>query len=48
VPIDLATIGFAKGARVRDVWAAKDLGRLHGVMNRHFPGHSVMLLILSE
>ena len=48
VPIDLATIGFAKGAKVRDVWAGKDLGRLHGVINRHYPGHSVMLLILSE
>jgi alpha-galactosidase len=48
VPIDLASIGFAKGARVRDVWAGKDLGRMHGVVNRHFAGHSVWLLIFSE
>jgi len=48
VPIDLATIGFPKGAKARDVWADKDLGRLHGMVNRHLPGHSVMLLILSE
>jgi alpha-galactosidase len=48
VPIDFAAIGFAKGARARDVWAGKDLGRMHGVLNRHFPGHSVTLLILSE
>ena len=48
VPIDLATIGFPQGAKARDVWAGKDLGRLHGVVNRHFPGHSVELLILSE
>jgi alpha-galactosidase len=48
VPIDLATIGFPKGAKARDVWSAKDLGRLHGVVNRHLPGHSVILLILSE
>jgi len=48
VPIDFADIGFPKGAKAHDVWTGKDLGRLHGVMNRHFPGHSVMLLILSE
>jgi alpha-galactosidase len=48
VPIDFAAIGFAKGARARDVWTGKDLGRLQGVMNRHLAGHSVMLLILSE
>jgi alpha-galactosidase len=48
VPIDLAAIGFPKGAKVRDVWAGKDLGRLHGVLSRHFPGHTVLLLVLSE
>jgi len=47
-PFDLAMLGFPKGARVRDVWAGKDLGRLHGELNRHFPGHSVMLMIFSE
>jgi alpha-galactosidase len=48
VPLDLGAIGFAKGARVRDVWAAKDLGRLHGVVNGHLGGHSVKLMIFSE
>lgn len=48
IPIDLATIGFAKGAKARDVWAGKDLGRIHGVVNWRFPEHSVVLLVFSE
>lgn len=48
VPIDLAAIGFAKGAKARDVWVGKDLSRIHGVLNRTYPGHGVMLLVMSE
>ncbi len=48
IPVDLAAIGFPKGAKVRDVWAGKDLGRVQGVMNETFPGHGVRLLVMSE
>jgi alpha-galactosidase len=52
IPVDMAAIeaklGIAAGARVRDVWHARDLAPVHGVLNETFPGHGVMLLIVSK
>ncbi len=45
---DLAQAGFANGAAVRDVWAAKDLGRVTGTFTRHVGSHGVVLLVLSR
>ena len=46
--IDLAKMGFASGANVRDVWAGKDMGRQKGIFTGVVQGHGVMLLILSK
>jgi alpha-galactosidase len=48
VSVDLAQIGFAKGANVRDVWKAKDLGRKTGVVVDTLPHHGAALLIVSR
>jgi alpha-galactosidase len=48
IPVDLAQIGVAKGAKIHDVWANKELHPVQGVLNERFPGHGVMLLVVSE
>ncbi|MEO6909325.1 MAG: glycoside hydrolase family 27 protein [Edaphobacter sp.] len=48
VSVDLAEIGFRSGARVRDVWQEKDLGRQSGVFARTLPKHGAALLIVSK
>ncbi|MEO8870487.1 MAG: glycoside hydrolase family 27 protein, partial [Granulicella sp.] len=48
VAVDLAQIGFAKGANVRDVWKGKDLGRKSGVVVDTLPKHGAALLIVSR
>ena len=48
IPVNLAQIGIPKGAKIRDVWANKELRPVQGVLNERFPGHGVMLLIVSE
>ena len=48
VPVDLAAIGFPQGARVRDVWAGKDLGQLMGTQVFNVPRHGVQLYVFSE
>ena len=47
IPVEFAAIGFAKGAKVRDVWAGKDLGHVR-MLNETFPGHGVKLFVFSE
>ena len=47
-PVDLAAIGFPEGAQVRDVWEAKDLGRLKGTINERIPKHAVKLYVFSK
>ena len=46
VSVDLAEIGFRNGARLRDVWKQKDLGRHSGVFTDTIPKHGVTLLIV--
>ena len=48
VQFDFAKVGFAQGARVRDVWAGRDLGRQSGTFTGKLGQHGVMLLILSR
>lgn len=48
IPVDLNDLGFAQGAQVRDVWAAKDLGRWSGTKIITVPKHGVQLYILSR
>jgi alpha-galactosidase len=48
VSVDLAEIGFRNGARLRDVWKQKDLGRHSGVFTDTIPKHGVTLLIVSK
>ena len=41
-------LGFQGAVKVRDIWAAKDLGTLQGVYATKVPGHGVILLRISE
>jgi alpha-galactosidase len=48
VTLKLSDVGFAHGARARDIWAAKDLGRLQSSYTVTIPRHAVVLLRLSK
>jgi alpha-galactosidase len=48
IPLDLAEVGFPKGAVVRDVWAGHDLGRWFGTQIIHIPRHGAALYIVSD
>jgi len=48
VSVDLAQIGFPKGASVRDVWKQKDLGRRSGVVTDTLPKHGASLFIVGR
>ena len=48
VTLKLSDVGFAQGANAKDLWAAKDLGRLHGSYTVIVPPHGVVLLRLSK
>ncbi|HEY0263033.1 MAG TPA: glycoside hydrolase family 27 protein [Granulicella sp.] len=48
ISVDLAQIGFPKGANVRDVWKGKDLGHVNGTYTDTVPKHGVTLLIVSK
>jgi alpha-galactosidase len=45
--LKFADVGFGEGAAARDVWAAKDLGRLQGSFKVMVPAHGVALLRLA-
>jgi len=47
VTVDLARLGIAS-AHARDVWAATDVGSVHGVQNMTLAGHELKLWILSD
>ena len=47
VPGDLTTLGFAKGARVRDLWTHQDLGTKNGTFAPEVPWHGAALFRLS-
>ncbi len=48
VTLKLSEVGFSQGAKARDLWAAKDLGQLHGSYSVTVPRHGVVLLRLSK
>jgi alpha-galactosidase len=48
ISVDLAQIGFKNGAKVRDVWKGRDLGRRSGVFTDTVLTHGVTLLIVSK
>jgi len=48
VSVDLAQIGFPKGASVRDVWKQKDLGRRSGVVVDTLPKHGASLFVVGR
>jgi alpha-galactosidase len=48
ITLKLGDVGFAHGAKARDIWAAKDLGRLENSYTVSVPRHGVVLLRLSK
>jgi alpha-galactosidase len=44
VEFDFNEFGFAGKVRVRDIWAARDMGELSGKQSLRIPGHDVILL----
>jgi len=48
IEINFRELGFKGSVKVRDIWAAKDLGTLSGDYSAHVPGHGVVLLRVSE
>jgi alpha-galactosidase len=48
IQVDFRELGFKGAVKVRDVWAAKDLGPMQGVYKVLVPAHGVVLLRVSE
>ena len=48
ITVKLSDVGFAGGAKARDIWQAKDLGKLQGSYTATVPRHGVVLLRLSK
>jgi alpha-galactosidase len=48
ITVKLSDVGFAGGAKARDIWQAKDLGKIQGSYTANVPGHGVVLLWLSK
>jgi alpha-galactosidase len=48
VTLKLGDVGFGGGAKARDVWQDKDLGRIKGSYTATVPYHGVVLLLLTK
>jgi alpha-galactosidase len=48
ITLKLSDVGFTAGVKARDVWQAKDLGKLQGTYTATVPRHGVALLILTK
>jgi alpha-galactosidase len=48
ITVKLSDVGFAKGAKARDIWQAKDLGKIEGSYTANVPRHGVVLLRLTK
>jgi alpha-galactosidase len=48
ITLKLSDVGFSAGAKARDIWAAKDLGKLNSSYTANVPRHGVVLLRLSK
>ena len=46
--VDFRQLGFAKGAKARDLWKGADLGSLDSPYSVTLPGHGVLLLRVSK
>ena len=47
IDVSFAEVGLKGPVKVRDVWAAKDLGRMKGYHAAAVPAHGVVLLRLT-
>ena len=45
--VDLKSLGYAAGAKVRDLWRQKDLGEFTGAFEASVPAHGVVLVKLT-
>jgi alpha-galactosidase len=48
VTLQLSEVGFPGGAKLRDIWQAKDLGKIKGNYTANVPRHGVVLLRLTK
>ena len=48
ITLKLSDVGFSGGAKARDIWQAKDLGKLQGTYTATVPRHGVVLLLLTK
>ena len=48
ISLHLKTLGYPKGAKARDIWAAKDLGPIDDTIKFTVPRHGVVLLKLTR
>jgi alpha-galactosidase len=48
ITLKLSDVGFTAGAKARDIWQAKDLGKLQSTYTATVPRHGVALLILTK
>ena len=48
ITVDLASVGFNQGAKLRDLWAHQDVQATNGVYTATVPKHSVVLLKISR
>jgi alpha-galactosidase len=48
VTVNLSELGFPAGANARDIWQAKDLGKLQDTYTVSVPRHGVVLLRLTK
>jgi alpha-galactosidase len=48
ITVKLSDVGFANGAKARDIWQAKDLGKIQGSYTATVPRHGVVLLRLTK
>jgi alpha-galactosidase len=48
ITLKLSDVGFPAGAKARDIWQAKDLGKLQGTYTATVPRHGVALLVLTK
>ena len=46
--VDLSTLGLPGGAKAKDLWLNKDLGKIDSTITAQIPSHGVLLLRLSQ
>ncbi len=46
--VDLRTLGFPHGAKAKDLWLGKDLGKIDSTITAQIPSHGVLFLKVSQ